>query len=207
MLARNRIMYHHHIVNSDDSETIKKIYIKQKEGTDKGDWFELVRNDFKFIGIEIIESEIRGIPKNVYKAKINKLIEKAAFEYMIKIKEGLTKLNKVKYNSLSLQGYLKSKLFSNKEINLLYALRARVHPAKTNFRKMYVQNLKCSWGCQADEDQKHIFSQCKVLDASYTNYENIFLSEKCQKEAIISFMQVEEKRKQLILLKVNESSF
>ena len=24
MLARNRIMYHHHIVNSDDSETIKK---------------------------------------------------------------------------------------------------------------------------------------------------------------------------------------
>ena len=72
-----------HIVNSDDTETIKKIYTKRKEGTDKGNQLELIRNYFKFIGIEMNESEIMGIPKDEYKSKINNLIASAAFKYMI----------------------------------------------------------------------------------------------------------------------------
>ena len=42
--------------------------------------------DFKFIGVEMDEKYIASTPKNEYKIKIKKLVEKAAFEYMIKVK-------------------------------------------------------------------------------------------------------------------------
>ena len=45
-----RLMYHHHILTREDSEIIKKIYLKQKENACKGDWIHLIRNDFGFLG-------------------------------------------------------------------------------------------------------------------------------------------------------------
>ena len=38
ILTIRRIMYHFHIITRDDSETIKKVYMKQKEASVKGDW-------------------------------------------------------------------------------------------------------------------------------------------------------------------------
>ena len=49
ILMKNRLMYHHHIITREDTETIKKIYNKQKEDPIKGDWVELVKKDF-FLG-------------------------------------------------------------------------------------------------------------------------------------------------------------
>ena len=39
-------MYHHHIITREDTETINKIYNKQKEDPIKGNWVELVKKDF-----------------------------------------------------------------------------------------------------------------------------------------------------------------
>ena len=41
-----------------------------------------------------------------------------------------------------------------------------MHPAKINFRKMHSQNLKYSFGCSVDEDQRHIFENCGVLESN-----------------------------------------
>jgi hypothetical protein len=49
MLMVNRLMYHHHILSRGEEETIQKIYRKQSEDPLKGDWFELLKQDFKFI--------------------------------------------------------------------------------------------------------------------------------------------------------------
>ena len=64
-------------------------------------------------------------------------------------------------------------------------------PIQDYFKTMNIGNLKCSLGCQAEEDQKHIFSECKVLERNYTSYEHIFKSETSQKEAIESFIKIE----------------
>ena len=58
ILSINRMMYHYHLLTLDESESIRKIYNKQKEDTTKGDWYELLEKDFKFIGKEINEEEI-----------------------------------------------------------------------------------------------------------------------------------------------------
>ena len=67
---KNRLLYHHHIVSRDESETIKKIYNKQKENPLKGDWFQIIEKDFAFLGIELNENEIKSTNKCDYKTKI-----------------------------------------------------------------------------------------------------------------------------------------
>jgi hypothetical protein len=79
ILSMNRLMYHHHILSLDDCETVKKIYLKQKETISKGDWYYLLLQDFKFIGIDMNEKEIKEMSKEEYKKRIKKLVEHAAF--------------------------------------------------------------------------------------------------------------------------------
>ena len=69
----------------------------------KGDWFELIKQDFKFIGEELNEQDIASTPKKICKVKIKKLVETAAFEYMIKVKNGLSKTVDIKYDTLRTQ--------------------------------------------------------------------------------------------------------
>ena len=47
--------------------------------------------------------------------------------------------------------------------NLLYSLRSRMHPAKVNFRKIHLNNLECTYGCQVIEDQRQLFQSCEKL--------------------------------------------
>ena len=58
-----RLMYHHHILQRDDTETIKKIYEKQKTNFVKGDCFQLLLKDFEFIKKDLNEKEICEMPK------------------------------------------------------------------------------------------------------------------------------------------------
>ena len=159
-------MFHHHILNLEEDETVRRIYEKQKESCLKGDWIELVREDFKFMNIDMDENQIRNYPKEVYRQKIKKLIRKAAFKEMIEKKNSLSKIKDIKYKAFAIQSYLKSKNFNCQERNLLYSLRSRMYDAKNNFRKLHLNNLKCYHGCNADEDQRHIFEQCEVLKSN-----------------------------------------
>ena len=67
-----RLVYHHHILTREDGETIKRVYLKQKEKSTKGDWVELLMQDFEFIGQEQIDEEIFKMSKSDYKEKMKK---------------------------------------------------------------------------------------------------------------------------------------
>jgi hypothetical protein len=118
---------------------------------------------------------------------------------MIKVKNGLSKIVHIKYDTLKTQEYLKSKNFNSEERNLLYSLRSRSHPSKMNYRKMYSGNLKCSLGCQEDENQGHIFENCKFLKTKEKkiNLESIFKDPYTQKEAIKKILRIEKERLKL----------
>ena len=110
-----RLMYHHHIFTREDGETIKKIYMKQKEGTFKGDWLQLIKKDFKFLDVDMNEVEIQATPKEEYKKKIKNMINISAFKQFLKIKEKHSKLDEVHFSELKIQSYLKSSRIQNKE--------------------------------------------------------------------------------------------
>ena len=81
ILMKNRLLYHHHIITREESETIRKIYNKQRDNPLKGDWYNIIVKDFAFLGIEMNESEIKLSTKSEYKKKIKSLLMKAAFGY------------------------------------------------------------------------------------------------------------------------------
>ena len=58
ILTQNRLMYHYNILTQEDNETIKKMYEKQKKNPTKGDWFQLLKEDFKFIEEDMDEEKI-----------------------------------------------------------------------------------------------------------------------------------------------------
>ena len=109
------------------------------------------------------ESCIKGSSKEEYKKKINQLLYKAAFCEYMKEKAEKSKLEQLQYKTLQLQPYLIEKSLTYKEIYLLYSLRSRAHPAKNNYRKMYNNQIQCSFGCLSDENQQHVFEECMPL--------------------------------------------
>ena len=50
ILRENRIMYHHHVLQTVDNETIKKMYLKQKSDATKNCWYCSLQKDL-FIGL------------------------------------------------------------------------------------------------------------------------------------------------------------
>ena len=71
ILTINRMMYHHHLIHTNESETIRKIYEKQKTDKTNGDWFQLLLKDFDFVGETMNEEAIKCINKEQYKRKVN----------------------------------------------------------------------------------------------------------------------------------------
>ena len=187
---------------------MKKIYEKQKIECLKGDWVQLIKEDFAFIGVDMDENNIKNTPEDVYRKRIKVLVRKAAFQELLEKKNQLSKIKDLKYYSFEIQSYLTSKDFNSSQRNLLYSLRSRMHPAKINFRKMHSNNLECSQGCQGQEDQRHIFAGCDKLNSDMNTdiYDYIFEDIDRQKEAICIFLHIEEKRKELSQPHVQTSS-
>ena len=75
------MMFHHHILTTNEDETLMKMYLKQKSDPTKDDWYQLLQNDFQFLVLQISDEEIRAMPKKENKKKIKSLVRKAAFDY------------------------------------------------------------------------------------------------------------------------------
>ena len=202
ILTMNQMMYHHHLIQTEAKETIRKIYEKQKMDKTKGDWFQLLLKDFEFVGEELNKENIKSMSKSDYKKKVKKLVEVAAFKFLLKEKAKHSKLEDVKYNKFKIQNYLVDKRLNNEERNLLYSLRSRCFPVKLNLKKMHKNDLKCRFQCNSDEDQKHLVTMCdpvlSQLTTRYVNYDDIFESVTQQKEVVSVFLEITKLRTKMI---------
>ena len=77
-------MYHHHVVNLGDEETVKRIYEKQKQDCFKKDWIRLRKQDFAFMGIDMNVDKIRKTPKEIYKKKDQNFGEKISISRIVR---------------------------------------------------------------------------------------------------------------------------
>ena len=201
---KRRMIYHHHIITRNENETIRKIYNKQKESVCKGDWYETLMNDFEFIGEVMNDEIIMKIDKIQYKKLIHIKVEKAAIDSYLKRKEEkLTKLQAIQYSSFKLQPYFTCSEFGPKEIKIMSLLRSKSHPAKSNFKKLHRNNIKCSLGCNSEETQIHIFEECTPILSHIRARKSIILNKiygtlDDQKSIIKILVQIEDTRVKLI---------
>ena len=71
-ISLSRLIYHHNIVTRPDGEIIKKIYYKQKTNSCRGDWYELLKKDFIFIGETLDDEFVSSFAHEVHKKYIKK---------------------------------------------------------------------------------------------------------------------------------------
>ena len=104
---------------------------------------------------------------------------------MNSMKLGKKKVKDINYQRLEVQQYLTDPDFSTEKRNILYALRSRMHSAKSNFKKMNAGNLLCSQGCQIEEDQVHIFENCQSLNVKKETIVLDFIFQETEKQKVI----------------------
>ena len=183
LISCRRMTYLHTILTRSDNEVTKRVLIAQKESPTKGDFFNLVQEDYNKIGEILDIQQIENTSKERHKRYIKSKISISAFRYL---KEKQSKHSKVKdiiYQKLEMQNYMKSPLFTNEEVSLLFAIRSRAIDCKINFRNKYNKDdLLCSVCQQEEESQIHIL-HCKVLNdvlrsneliVDQVNYQDIY---------------------------------
>ena len=206
IIMMKRISFHYHIFTREDSEIVKKIYMKQKESHLKGDWIQTLRKDYEFIGenLEDMEKYIERTSKDIFIQSMKSRVYKAAFQSYLRMKETCKKkMNKLSYEVFQMQPYLSSTQFTNEEKQLLFSLRSNCYPAKNNFKKMNKGNLNCIMNCHQVETQSHIFEHCqpvisKLNLAQTMDLNKIYGSLLEQKSAVEIFSKIDKMRKQII---------
>ena len=138
ILLCRRMIYLQTILRRDDSELTKRVYKSQKQSAIKGDFYNLVKDDFAMIGESIDEAETIACSLYAYKKRIKEKIRDAAFQYLQQKQKMHSKVRDIKYTKLKTQKYMTSPLFSDEEVALLFAMRSKcVRECRTNFSSMY----------------------------------------------------------------------
>ena len=83
------MIYLQTILRRDDEEITKRIFIEQKKNPCPGDYIKLIEKDFEELTMRYDEQLI--LSPN-YKDKIKKKICETAFNYLVKLKKGHSKV-------------------------------------------------------------------------------------------------------------------
>ena len=141
---------------------------------------------------------IKNLPFPSVKVSGNKLLF-----ILINLKDKHTKTDKLL--CFKLQEYLISENLSNKQKQLLFSLRTRSAPVKTNYRNRYKLNMFCSL-CedQTEEESEIHLLRCKstvteVGDIGDSKYEDIFSPNVYRQEKITNiFSKIFKMREKLL---------
>ena len=144
-----RIMiYLQTLLKRDDKEVTKQILLAKIEHSVKGDFVQLIKDDFEAIGVPINYELFKQLPADVYKQFVKNKVRSAALEHLLQIKENHSKVKNIKYTDLQTQPYLLSDLFSNKDTEMLFNLRAKTDKNfKENFPSLNMGKVNCPLFC------------------------------------------------------------
>ena len=156
------------IITRDDCELIKRVYRAQKDSPSQGDFINLVKSDFDFIGISFNEDVFCQMSQIQYKSMIHKKLYAAGLNEFTLLQAQHSKVRDIPYKDLSLQIYLKCSDFSRDDCQILTALRSHsLQGIKANFSSVHKNDMSCPLKCECsthEDNQIHLMS-CKSIFA------------------------------------------
>ena len=194
-------------MSRDENELINKIYSVQQLQTTKGDWFETIQKIKEICEIEKTDEEIKSMKKDLFKTYVKKNFKKVGHEFLqalatIHSKSQFT----LKQKKLEQKKYLSDERFSKNDAQLLFTLRSRMLPVKSNFKKLHNNNLQCQT-CDKSliEDENHILicENLKNEESVKIKFEEDFGPVDLQLNAAKVFKNVLRKRDSILELKNN----
>ena len=78
-------------------ELIRRIYNAQRDDPVKGDWVNILKEDFKYIREEVNEEDAKSTSKFEYKKNIKNKIRQKVFEDLKQVKQTHNKVRNIQY--------------------------------------------------------------------------------------------------------------
>ena len=150
-----------HVLSRDKTELIRRVYETQKVSNIAGDWFNLVERDKKYLEIEMSDTEIQGVSKEVFKSYVTKKVKIKFLQHLHELKRTHSKSKYMKCDDIKHADYIKSPKLSHKEKILLFKLRSRTLDVKENFKNQH-RDLMCASCGLLEENQSHLL-KCPEL--------------------------------------------
>ena len=159
-----RMIYLPTILQREEGELIKSIFLAMKSDPAPGDWSEMVQNDFEEIKLTMTDKQIQDMNPTKYKDLIKKMFRETTFNDLKKLQESHEKGSLIHHDNLdSPQDYLVTNKLTNKEISLLFNLRCQsIRRIRNNFHRQYHGEVNSPL-CQSNVDNRQHAFQCSVL--------------------------------------------
>ena len=154
-------MYLWHVLSRNKTELIRRVYDTQKISNSPGDWFTLVERDKQQLNIDMSETQIQGVSKEVFKSYVTKKVKIKFLQHLNQLKRNHSKSVYLKCEDIKQAEYIQSPRLSHKEKILLFKLRSRTLDVKGNFKNQHKDLLCISCGL-FEESQSHLL-QCPEL--------------------------------------------
>ena len=197
-LSKRRFMYLWHILHTDKSEFIRKVYDSQKFKTIKGYWVKIIEVKKVNFDIQLSDDEVVTMPRGRFENMIKKKIRTHSTQQLKNVGLTHSKSICIANQKFGKKSYLSDRRMSKEDIQLLFKLRTRMVDCKSNFEGQYREDMSCR-ACKvigSVEDEDHILS-CLVLklDSHDIKFRDVYGSMDQQYKATQVFKKILRRRK------------
>lgn len=199
IIKARRVKYLHYLVRLGD-DMLSKVFKTQWKYPVKDDWTTTVQKDLKDLNIGLDPDEIKEKSDYSFKRLVKIKTKEYALDYLMKIKERHSKMEKLEYVELKLQNYLRDDKIPVKEAINLYRFRTRVAKFKENFQNSHASTA-CPLCLVQPDTQAHCV-QCPVIKDNVNIqgvYSDIF-NEDIPSEISKTLQKISEFRENYILI-------
>jgi hypothetical protein len=210
IVSMRRLLYYQNVLQKQEDEIVRKVFVAQRNNPSKGDWILLVQEDMEKYNIGLSEPQITSMSMLDFKKLIRKHIRKYSFQELTNLKIAHKKVKYVQHNpSSGPQEYLLSSKLTRKMRSLLYNLRCKsVTGIKENFHRQFKEDLTCPLKCFNEIDTQQHLLHCQGLVPSLkesqkdllktVQYSDIFGSIDDQAKVVGIFLDLLRTRKRLL---------
>ena len=154
IIMARRLMYYWNVLQKDDTELIKKVFMTQRLLPCKNDWVTQLKSDLNECNITLSEEQIKSMKKEQFKNLVKKQIRSISKLFLISLREKHSKSENLLVTD-SMKEYLNTEKLTTEEKKLLFAMKTRTVNVKTNFRNSFT-NLSCRLCEMSGENESEI---------------------------------------------------
>ena len=131
-------MYYWALLRKSENELVKAVFNAQREfpSRKKDDWVSEVKGDLKSCNIDYSDEEIKTMSKYKFKIIVREAIDLKVMSYLIELQGKHSKSKSLVYSS-EMQPYLRSNKLPTEIKKLLFILRSKMFPIKSNFSSLH----------------------------------------------------------------------
>ncbi len=173
ILKGRRLMYLHYLLNLNEDEMLSQFFYAQWNYPGKrNEWTQMVKEELSSLGIPYSLSVIKCMSQYSWKNLVGNKCKKAAFDYLLNLKDSHSKLKDLSYDDLCLQSYFTDGSLNSNDARLLFLFRTRMVRVYNNYKNLYTDIL-CPL-CRVDTDTQEHLLRCTKLPRSTCCYTDIF---------------------------------